>query len=820
MVAEAAEVNSMTPMFQQYFDIKKQYPNAILFFRLGDFYEMFFEDAEIASSELGIALTSRDTHKKDGKKANMCGVPHHSASTYIARLVKKGYNVAICEQMENPSQTKTIVRREVVRVITPGTVLDESLLDETRNNFITSIHVGKTGLGIATCDITTGEFFVSSYKEQEDRALIDEVARISPAEIVVKEATNISDTIQNIFDLKPTVFLPWAFEYINAYKTTCDHFNTKNLKGFGIEDDDNSIIAAGSLLEYLNQTQMTSLSHIATLKKHTKDNVMSIDISSRNNLELVKTQRGGDKKGSLLWVLDKTVSPLGARLIRKWIEEPLINLTQINERGDSVEEFFNEHILRDELRSKLRNVKDIERLLSKVTYKTATPQDLFVFKSTLAILPDIKNSISGLTTSLNKHIHSNFDTLNAVYELIEHNIAEDGDGLIKQGVNNELDQYKTAKTKGVDWLLEIEENERNATGIKNLKIKFSKVFGYCIEVTNASKHLVPEHYVRRQTLTNAERYITENLKEIEEKILSAEEKIKEIENKLYTTILNAIAEDAKNIIATASKLATLDVLLSLAEVAHKNNYVRPLVKATGSIDIENGRHPVVEQLSAQAFIANDTNLTDADRIYIITGPNMAGKSTYMRGVALIVLMAHVGSFVPASRAAISVVDRIFTRVGASDDLATGQSTFMVEMNEVANILNNATRNSLVILDEIGRGTSTYDGLCIAWAVIEHISLTIGAKTLFATHYHELTQIEGKIEGIKNCCVPVEEINGELVFLRKVMPGSVDKSYGIQVAMLSGIPQVVTTRANNLMAKLKHVDIVKEGDQKSEEVYFR
>lgn len=809
----------MTPMLKQYLDIKKQYSNSILFFRLGDFYEMFFNDAELASKELGLALTNRNNQKVKEKEVPMCGIPHHSADTYIARLIKKGYTVAICEQVEESGKSKTLLKREVIRVITPGTVLDESLLDSDKNNYITTVHNNKKGFGIATCDITTGEFFAISFPLDEERGVIDEISRISPSEIIIHEDFILRREIESVLQISCTKFLPWAFEYINAYKTLCDHFNTKNLKGFGIEENENCIIVAGSLLEYLNQTHMNGLSHISTIRKHTKDNCLLLDINSRNSLEIVRSRRTNDKKGSLLWVLDKTVTPMGARKLRKWVEEPLINLKQIAQRQDTISEFLQHKILKEELKDLLRNVKDMDRLLSKISYGSATSTDLLSLKTTLSILPKIKEAIAPLQSSTIKKIHSKFNTLSKIYKLIHNNIVEEGEGLIKQGVNTELDAHKESKTKGVDWLMELEENERNKTGIKNLKIKFSKVFGYCIEVSNSHKNLVPQTYIRRQTLTNAERYTTSALKELEEKILNAEDNIKEIESLLYKNILKQVADESNSIINTSDKISDIDALLSLAIVAEKNNYVRPLMNEAGNIDIKNGRHPVLEEIITQDFIPNDTNLTSDRRVHIITGPNMAGKSTHMRATALIVLMAHIGSFVPSDYATISIVDKIFTRIGASDDLATGQSTFMVEMNEVSNILNNATQNSLVILDEIGRGTSTYDGLCIAWAVIEHICSVIKCKTMFATHYHELTQIENKIGGVKNYCVPVEEIRGELVFLRKVTEGSIDKSYGIQVARLSGIPYSVTSRANQLMSKLMRMNIVKDMHTNSDEIYF-
>ena len=792
----------MTPMFAQYFSIKENHPNSILFFRMGDFYEMFFEDAKIASAELGLALTSRYVSKKEDQKAAMCGIPFHSADTYISRLIKKGYSIAIAEQTEVPEPGKTLVNRQVTRVITPGTITDENQLDNTKNNWIMAIYQDKAGFGIATTDITTGDFFVTEIEKDQDRKIIDEIARVSPSEIIINKYFAYSLEIQNIFNIKPTLFVERAFEYTNASQTLIDQFG--DFLRFKINN--HGVCSAGALLEYLFNTQFTKLNHITNIKNHTEKNIMQLDISSRSNLELVRTQRTGEKKGSLLWVLDKTKTSMGARKLRNWVEEPLINSSQINARLDAVSYFTENPIICSEIRDILSGVRDIERIMSKIIVKRVIVPDLLNLKNSIDCFPDIVNLIKSSEYPMLKKI-SDIDILLDISDLLEQRISQEENEIIKIGVSEDLDSYREAKQKGTSWLLELEEKERKETGIKNLKIKFSRNFGYCIEISNAANVQAPDRYIRRQTLTNAERYITQELKEIEEKILSADDNIKYIENQLLTEIINIISEQVERVLDTSTKIAVLDAITSLAEVASKNNYVKPIINNEKIINIEEGRHPVIEQL-VQSFVTNHCVLDDDQRIYVLTGPNMAGKSTYMRGIALITLMAQIGSFVPANSATIGVVDRIFTRIGASDDLATGQSTFMVEMNEVANILNNATEKSLLILDEIGRGTSTHDGLCIAWAILEHIANDTGAKTLFATHYHELAQIEGRIAGVFNYSLPIEEINGELVFLRKVVPGAVNKSYGIQVAKLSGIPIKVINRASDIMKKVEHIDLAR------------
>lgn len=805
----------MTPMMEQYSNIKKNYKDCILFYRLGDFYEMFYEDAIIASKELGITLTARNAGKKKGEadqnKIDMCGVPHHSSESYIGKLIEKGYKVAICEQVSTPNASKDIVKREVIRVVTPGTILDNNSLDETKNNYVMCIYQNAHGYGIGLADVTTGEFLTTSFLKDEERKVIDEISKFNPAEIIVNDGFEVKDTIENILGIKVQVLPSWPFEHNNAYRKICSHFNVLSLSGFGIDDDEHSIISCGALFEYLYETQMTQLSHISAIRKYNLGDFMFLDIYSRKNLELCETIKSNSRKGSLLWVLDKTKTSMGARLIRKWIEHPLSNTRQINRRLEAVCEYKEDVIFRQDIRDSLDKIKDIERIMGRIVYATANGQDLIALKRSFECLPEIKNFLSDLNSNLNKRIYNELDCLGDIYSLIDNSINEDSStsikegNIIKDGFNQTLDMYREAKAKGTDWLLEVEERERAKTGIKNIKIKYNKIFGYCIEVTNSNKNLVPDTYIRRQTLANMERYVTPELKEIEEKILSANEKIEQIEYEIFSDIRNRIADKVERIQDTANKIATIDVLQSFAHVAYENSYTRPIVDNNGIIDIKDGRHPVVELLSKEAFVPNDVRLdSNSNRIHIITGPNMAGKSTYMRQTALLVLMAQIGSFIPANSATIGIVDRIFTRIGASDNLATGQSTFMVEMNEVANILNNATKNSLLIVDEIGRGTCTSDGLCIAWAVLEYISdkNCIGAKTLFATHYHELTEIEGEIDGAVNYCLTIQEVGKDIIFLRKVARGKASKSYGIHVAQLAGLPKAVIERSNEIMSKLK------------------
>ncbi len=794
-----------TPMMEQYLDIKKDYQHCLLFFRLGDFYELFFNDAIIASKELEIALTGKNCGVED--KAPMCGVPFHSADTYISKLIEKGYKIAICEQTEDPKKSKTLVKREVIRVITPGTVLDSNVLEDGKNNYIACIYEGK-GFGFSVCDLSTGEFLTTEFSNSEKNKVIDEIAKFNPSEIICNDKLSISEEISNIFDIRLSVYYDWAFKYQDAYTRLCNHFKTLNLMGFGIDKEQSCICSSGALIEYLIDTQKNNLGNISNLKKYSSESFMVLDLSSRKNLELTSNARDGGKKGSLLWVLDKTKTSMGARLLRKWIEQPLLDKVEIDRRLESVGVFKENVIDREELKEILNTVYDIERIVGKITYATVNAKELLSLRNSLQYLPDFHNLLSSFPSYITDEIFTRFDELTDIYELLESSINEDApftlrDGnIIKDGFNEEVDKLREAKEKGSSWILELETKEREETGIKNLKIKYNKVFGYYIEVTNANAGLVPDRYIRKQTLTNCERYITPELKKIEDTVLGAEEKVVELEYSIFCDIREKIALKIERIQRTANDIATIDVLQSLGEVAYTNNYTKPEIFENGEIEIINGKHPVVELTGKETFIPNDTELNTTDkRLSIITGPNMAGKSTYMRQVALLVVMAQIGSYVPAEKSSFGICDRIFTRVGASDDLATGQSTFMVEMSEVANILNNATKKSLLILDEIGRGTSTYDGLSIAWAVLEHIALKIKARTLFATHYHELTELEDKIDGVKNYCVSVQENGEDVIFLRKIVRGGADKSYGIHVAKLAGIPQKVIKRSNEILKLL-------------------
>ena len=806
----------LTPMMQQYMKTKEEYKDCILFYRLGDFYEMFFDDALTASRELEITLTGKNCGLEE--RAPMCGVPYHSVDGYLNRLVSKGYKVAICEQVEDPATAKGIVKREVVRIATPGTNLDTQALDETKNNYLMCIAYIADRYGVSVADVTTGDYFVTEIENSSK--LFDEIYKFMPSELICNEAFYMSG--MDIDDLKDrlgiTVYAQdaWYFDDVICEKTLKEHFHCGTLEGLGIGDYDCGMVAAGALLQYLKETQKTSLSHMSRLMPYTTGKYMLLDSSTRRNLELCETLREKQKRGSLLWVLDKTKTAMGARNLRKYIEQPLIDKNSINKRLDAVEELKIQAINREEIREYLSPVYDLERLVSKIVYQSANPRDLIAFKSSLSMLPHIKYILSDMKSSLNQELYEELDPLENICDLIEHAIQDDPPlamkegGIIKDGYHEEVDRLRHAKSDGKEWLAKLESEEREKTGIKNLRIKYNKVFGYYLEVTNSFKNMVPDYYTRKQTLANAERYIIPELKELEDTILGAEDKLYALEYQIYCEVRNAIADEVVRIQKTARAVAQIDTLTSLALVAEQNNYVRPHINEKGVIDIKDGRHRVVEKMIPNdMFITNDTYLNDRKkRISIITGPNMAGKSTYMRQTALIVLMAQIGSFVPASSADIGLVDRIFTRVGASDDLASGQSTFMVEMTEVANILRNATSKSLLILDEIGRGTSTFDGLSIAWAVIEHISNSklLGAKTLFATHYHELTELEGKIDNVNNYCIAVKEKGDDIIFLRKIVKGGADKSYGIQVAKLAGVPSSVIDRAKEIVEELVHADI--------------
>ena len=806
----------LTPMMQQYVETKEQYSDCVLFYRLGDFYEMFFDDAITASRELEITLTGKNCGLEE--RAPMCGVPYHSVDSYLSRLVAKGYKVAICEQMEDPATAKGLVKREVVRIVTPGTTVDPQALDETKNNYIMCVAYIGDSYGVSVADVTTGEYFVTEIGDSGQ--LFDEITHLMPSELICNEAFYMSG--MDLDDLKGRLGITiyaldsWYFDDAICRRTLKEHFKVSSMEGLGIGDFDCGVIGAGALLVYLKETQKTDLVQLSHLTRYVTGKYMVLDSSTRRNLELSETLREKQKRGSLLWVLDKTKTAMGARMLRKQLEQPLIDKRQIEMRLDAVEELLDNAICREEMREYLTPVYDLERLLSKITYKSANPRDLTAFHSSLSMLPHIRCILEEMRSPLLREILGEMDALEDICGLIGRAICEDPPlamkegGIIREGYSEEVDRLRNAKTEGKDWLAKLEEEEREKTGIKNLRIKYNKVFGYYLEVTNSFKDLVPDYYTRKQTLANAERYITPRLKELEDTILGAEDKLYALEYELYCEVRDTIGQEVVRIQNTAKAVAQLDMLASLAVVAERNRYVRPKINEKGVINIKDGRHPVVEQMIPNdMFIANDTYLDDRkDRISIITGPNMAGKSTYMRQTALIVLMAQVGSFVPAASADIGIVDRIFTRVGASDDLASGQSTFMVEMTEVANILRNATRHSLLILDEIGRGTSTFDGLSIAWAVVEHISNTrlLGAKTLFATHYHELTELEGKIDNVHNYCIAVKEKGDDIVFLRKIVKGGADRSYGIQVAKLAGVPDPVIERAKEIAEELSYADI--------------
>jgi DNA mismatch repair protein MutS len=806
----------LSPMMTHYLETKKEYPDCVLFYRLGDFYEMFFEDAVTVSRELEITLTGKECGLEE--RAPMCGVPHHAVETYLNRLVQKGFKVAIAEQMEDPKLTKGLVKREVIRVVTPGTITSAQALDETRNNYLMGIvYIGET-FGIAVADISTGDFLVTEV--ESERELTDEINKFTPSEIICNEAFYVSGVdIEEIRNRYQTVVSSLDNHFFSdevCRKILKEHYKVGALSGLGLDDYDTGVIAAGSVMQYMYETQKNSLSHITTITPYSTGQFMIIDTSTRRNLELLETLREKQKRGSLLWVLDRTKTAMGARMLRTYIEQPLIHKADIIKRQNAIEELNMNYISREEICEYLNPIYDLERLIGRISYKTASPRDMIAFKNSLDMLPFIKNILEEFNSEMLKELHEELDPLDDVKDLIDKAIIDDPPitvregGIIKEGFNEEADKLRHAKTEGKNWLAELEAREKEKTGIKNLKVKFNKVFGYYFEVTNSFKDLVPDYFIRKQTLANAERYTTDELKELEDVILGAEDKLFSLEYRLFGEVRDSVADQVLRIQKTARAVAGIDVLASLSSVATRNNYVKPHINEKGLLDIKNGRHPVVEKMMRDdLFVANDTYLDNGkNRLSIITGPNMAGKSTYMRQTALIVLMAQIGSFVPAEEANVGICDRIFTRVGASDDLASGQSTFMVEMTEVANILRNATKNSLIVLDEIGRGTSTFDGLSIAWAVVEHISnpKILGAKTLFATHYHELTELEGTMNGVNNYCIAVKEQGDDIVFLRKIIKGGADKSYGIQVAKLAGVPDSVIFRAKDLLAELSDADI--------------
>ncbi len=809
---------NFTPMMQQYLSVKKDYEDCILFYRIGDFYEMFFDDALTASKILDITLTGKDCGMEE--RAPMCGVPFHAVEPYINKLVKEGFRVAICEQVEDPKQAKGIVKREVIRIVTPGTNIDTGSLDDTKNNFLMGIvDDGKT-FGLSLADVSTGEFLVTEVENPRD--VLNEISKFEPSEIVCPPEVKSSELFENELFRKLNIAITPVekryYDYDGAAEVLKKHFRVAVLDGLGVAEMPNGVRAAGMVLSYLYEMQKNDLSNILTLKPYFVNKYMIIDSNTRRNLELTETLRDKERRGSLLWVLDKTKTAMGARLLRIFVEQPLVDKKEIEERLSAIEDFNSDIITREEIREYLNPIYDIERLLSKICYRTANPRDLKAFHDSLSMLPAIKRELSGFKSKLLQETAAGLDALSDLYDETGRAIVDDPPlsvregGMIKDGYSEEVDRLRHASTDGKKWIAELEATEKEKTGIKNLKIKYNRVFGYYFEVSNSYKDKVPTEWTRKQTLANAERYINPELKKLEDTILGAEEKLVGLEYDLFTQLRDKIAAESARITRTASSIAMADVFAALSAVAEAQNFVRPQINTDGIIDIKNGRHPVVEKIIGDGFIANDTFLdNDDNRISIITGPNMAGKSTYMRQTALITILAQMGSFVPADSANIGICDRIFTRVGASDDLASGQSTFMVEMTEVANILRNATRNSLLILDEIGRGTSTFDGLAIAWAVVEYIGnkKLLGAKTLFATHYHELTELEGKLSGVHNYCIAVQENGEDIIFLRKIMKGGADKSYGIEVARLAGVPEAVIERARDISMRLTSNDILEK-----------
>ena len=804
-----------TPMMQHYLQTKEEYKDCILFYRLGDFYEMFFDDAILASKELEITLTGKDCGMEE--RAPMCGIPFHAADTYINQLVKKGYKVAIGEQVEDPKLAKGLVKREVIRIVTPGTNLSSESLEESKNNYLMCIsYVGKN-YGISVTDLSTGVFKTCQIQQAEK--VVDEINKFQPSEVLYQAGVEQVEEIHAVCErlqVSHTEAPDYYFNLETDEETLKRQFHINSIEGLGLKDSPACVASCGALMQYLHETQMSSLSHINHIETYSVDSFMILDSATRRNLELTETLRDKQKRGSLLWVLDKTKTAMGARKLREFVEQPLLYKDAIEKRLDAIEAINKELIVREELREYLNTIYDLERLLTRIALKTANPRDLLAFKTSIQYLPDIYNLLRELPCERINEIYEDYDSLEDLYDLLEQAIVEEPPvsikegGIFKQGYRDEIDELRLAKTECKTWLADLESKEREKTGIKGLKIKYNKVFDYYFEVTNSFKSLVPDYFIRKQTLVNAERFTTDELNTLSGKILGAEDKLYALEYDCYVELREKLTAALVRVQKMAGYIAELDALCSLAYVADKNNYVHPSLNTDGVIDIKGGRHPVVEKMLANdSFVENDTYLNNAEsRISIITGPNMAGKSTYMRQTALITLMAQIGSFVPAESANIGLCDRIFTRVGASDDLASGQSTFMIEMNEVANILRNATKDSLLILDEIGRGTSTFDGLSIAWAVVEYIAdpNILGAKTLFATHYHELTELEGKLSSVNNFCIAVQEEGDDIVFLRKIIKGGADRSYGIQVARLAGVPEPVLKRAREICNELIDSDI--------------
>jgi len=806
----------LTPMMQKYMETKEEYKDCILFYRLGDFYEMFFEDAKICSRELELTLTGKSCGLEE--RAPMCGVPFHAVDGYLNKLVVKGYKVAICEQVEDPKEAKGLVKRAVTRVVTPGTNLNTQALDASKNNYLMCVVYTTNAYGVSYVDVTTGDYFLAEFESTNQ--LLDEIGKTLPSEIICNDSFLVSgvdfEDLQGRLGVAVSAVDSWHFDEERCKETLKRHFKVGSLAGLGLDNYSIGVVAAGAVMQYLEETQKISLDHITKIHPYISGRYMLLDRSTRRNLELCETMREKAKRGSLFWVLDKTKTAMGARMLRNSIEQPLLHLDEINDRLDTVQALNENAINREELREYLGPIYDLERLVSKISYRSANAKDLIAFRQSLSMLPPIKTILSSFEGTLLRKYGYEMEDLKELHDLIDAAIEEEPPlsiregGIIKDGYNEEVDRLRHAKTDGKAWLADLLEEEKERTNIKNLKIKYNKVFGYYLEVTNSYRDLVPDDWTRKQTLANAERYTTPRLKELENTILGAEDRLYNLEYDLFCQVRERIYGEIAKVQSAAKIIAAVDMFASLALVAEQNGYVRPAMDRSGTIHIKDGRHPVVEKMIPNdMFVCNDTYLdNDKHKIAIITGPNMAGKSTFMRQAALLVLMAQIGSFIPARSAQIGIVDRIFTRVGASDDLASGQSTFMVEMTEVANILRNATKNSLIILDEIGRGTSTFDGLSIAWAVIEHIANTkiLGAKTLFATHYHELTELEGKIDSVDNYCIAVKEQGDDIVFLRKIVKGGADKSYGIQVAKLAGVPESVLHRAKEIVEQLSDHDI--------------
>ena len=825
---KGTDFKKFSPMMQHYLQTKEKYKDCVLFYRLGDFYEMFFDDAVNVSRELELTLTGKDCGQDE--RAPMCGIPYHAAENYIAKLIEKGYKVAICEQLEDPKLAKGIVKRDVIKVVTPGTVVESSLLEEKKNNYIMAIYKEGIYFGIAVCDISTGDFYATEIREENNfEKLLDEISRYNPSELVINKM--MLDSTEEIATIKQRFnsFISVIDAFDSDYQKIDKEFELKDAGGASLTSLKTKLFAVSAingLMYYIEDTQKAKMENLNQITIYSTTKYMSLDINARRNLELTERMRDKSKKGTLLWVLDKTDTSMGGRLLRRWLSDPLIDVPAINRRLEAVKELKERPMLRDDLSAALKNVYDIERLAGKISYGTANARDLVTLKNSVHQLPEIKNILKETKSEMLQGLYNSLDVLEDIYEIIEEAIVDDPPmsvkegGLIKKGYDETIDELLDATTNGRKWLAEIEANEKQETGIKNLKIGYNKVFGYYIEVSKSFVKQVPERYIRKQTLTTGERFITEELKNMENQILGAQEKVVALEYDIFVKIRNTIEQSAKRLQSSASIVAKIDVLSSLAKVAEEMNYCMPVVDNSDVIDIKEGRHPVIEKmLPAGAFVQNDAYLdSNENRLSLITGPNMAGKSTYMRQVALITLMAQIGSFVPAREAHIGVVDKIFTRVGASDDLSMGESTFMVEMMEVSAILKNATNKSLVILDEIGRGTSTYDGLSIAWAVAEYISNkeTCGAKTLFATHYHELVGLENKLDGVKNYHVAVKEKGEDVIFLRKILPGGTDESYGVHVARLAGVPKAVTKRANEILKSLERKSIIKDAPKTKEE----